>query len=167
MAGKSLNKVQLIGNLGREPEIRYLQSGTAMTSFGVATGRSWTDQATNQLRERTDWHNVVCWGRVAEVAGQYLHKGSRVYVEGEMQTRSFERDGQTQYRTEVNCRELIMLDRPDSRAGPADTQYDRPAPTGGRSGGQDRPATPSQSRGSGGSESEADKGSDFDDDLPF
>ena len=180
MAGRSLNKVQLIGNLGRDPEIRYMQSGNSMTTFSIATGKTWTDQASGQRRERTDWHNIVCWGRLAEVASQYLHKGSHVYVEGELQTRSFEREGQTHYRTEVNCRELIMLDRADSSAGPGNTQYDRPAPSGGR--GYDRqqsygqqPAQQSYGGGGGGaaassgggSTSDSDVGSDLDDDLPF
>ena len=168
MAGRSLNKVQLIGNLGRDPEIRYLQSGNSMTTFSIATGKTWTDQATNQRRERTDWHNVVCWGRIAEVASQYLHKGSKVYIEGELQTRSFEREGQTHYRTEVNCRELIMLDRAEAGAGPANTQYDRPAPTGGRGGNQDRGQASQPAYGnSTNADVDTDVGSDLDDDLPF
>ena len=168
MAGRSLNKVQLIGNLGRDPEIRYMQSGNSMTTFSIATGKTWTDQATNQRRERTDWHNIVCWGRLAEVASQYLRKGSHVYVEGELQTRQFEREGQTHYRTEVNCREMIMLDRADASSGPANTQYDRPAPTGGRGGNYERSQSSQPSFGGGEStQADTEVGSDLDDDLPF
>lgn len=173
MAGRSLNKVQLIGNLGRDPEIRYMQSGNSMTTFSIATGKTWTDQATNTRRERTDWHNIVCWGRLAEVASQYLRKGSHVYIEGELQTRSYEREGQTHYRTEVNCRELIMLDRADSSQGPSNTSYDRPAPSGGRGNydrsysNQPRPAQQSFGGGSDASQAGSDAGSDLDDDLPF
>lgn len=174
MAGKSLNKVQLIGNLGRDPEMRYTQNGNSMATFSIATGRTWMDQATNQRRERTDWHNVICWGRLAEIASQYLHKGSQVYVEGELQTRSYEREGQTHYRTEVNCRELIMLDRSGANTGPRNNQYDRPAPSGGRGGGryddQNRQPQASSRRDTyseGDASIESDSTPDLDDDLPF
>lgn len=139
MASRSLNKVQLIGHVGRDPEIRYLQSGSSMTTFSIATNRTWTDRTTNERKDRTDWHNIVCWGRTAEIASQYLHKGSYVFIEGELQSRSFEREGQKQYRTEVNCRELIMLDRANSSNDNASygqsnqSQYDRPSRSGGGS----------------------------------
>lgn len=171
MATRSLNKVQLIGHLGGDPETRYTQSGSALTNFRIATNRSWTDQATSQRRERTDWHNVVCWGRLAEVASQYLHKGSHVYVEGELQTRSFDREGQTHYRTEVNCRELIMLGRDATQAGPGSTQYDRPAPTGGaraQTGGNRQDAQPQSQFNRGGTQpADAEAAPKLDDDLPF
>ena len=173
MAGKSLNKVQLIGNLGRDPEMRYTQNGNSMATFSIATGKSWMDQSTNQRRERTDWHNIICWGRLAEIASQYLHKGSQVYVEGELQTRTYERDGQTHYRTEVNCRDVIMLDRSgaSSNAGPRNNQYDRPAPSGGRGGydeSSNRGSQPShQSYGGGRDAMDDDTGAELDDDLPF
>ena len=171
MAGRSLNKVQLIGNLGSDPESRYVQSGSAMTNFRIATSKTWTDQQSNQQRERTDWHSVVCWGRLAEIANQYLKKGSQVYIEGELQTRTFDRDGQTQYRTEVNCRELIMLGRTDQSAGPGNTSYDRPPPVGG--GGRDYGNSPSSSRQPQRQPVDAprqdfdDGDTELDDDLPF
>ncbi|MYD43087.1 MAG: single-stranded DNA-binding protein [Gammaproteobacteria bacterium] len=174
MAGRSLNKVQLIGNLGRDPEIRYMQSGNSMTTFSIATGKTWTDQSTNERRERTDWHNVVCWGRLAEVASQYLHKGSHVYVEGELQTRQYDREGQTHYRTEINCRELIMLGRAEANTGPSSTSYDRPAPSGGRgnyersySNQSSQPQQPQRGSGSDASAGDPAGDSELEDDLPF
>lgn len=174
MAGKSLNKVQLIGNLGRDPEMRYTQNGNAIGTFSIATGRVWTDQSTNQRRERTDWHNIVCWGRLAEIASQYLQKGSQVYVEGELQTRTYDREGQTHYRTEVNCRELIMLDRNSASSGPRNNQYDRPAPSGGGRGNYENRSSygnqqPQQQSSGGGGQDYSDQNDapDLDDDLPF
>ena len=113
MAG-TLNKVMLIGNLGRDPETRYAQSGSAVTRFSIATSESWKDKASGEMQERTEWHNVVCFARLAEIAGEYLRKGSKVYIEGSLRTSSWEADGQKKYRTEVNARELQML---DSRGG--------------------------------------------------
>ena len=104
----------LIGNLGRDPETRYAQSGSAVTRFSIATSESWKDKASGEMQERTEWHNVVCFARLAEIAGEYLRKGSKVYIEGSLRTSSWEADGQKKYRTEVNARELQML---DSRGG--------------------------------------------------
>ena len=172
MRGRSLNKVQLIGNLGSDPESRFVQSGTAMTTFRVATSYSWTDRETNERRERTDWHRVVCWGRVAEIANQYLKKGSQAYIEGELQTRTYDRDGQTHYITEVNCRELIMLGRNEYDApSPGNTGYDRPAPTGGQGtyGGGGNHNSRQQSQPTPNRQSNTDTSSDegVDDDIPF
>ena len=122
---RGINKVILIGNLGRDPETRYTQSGSPVANFGVATSESWRDRQTNELQERTEWHNVVCFARLAEIAGEYLRKGSKVYIEGSLRTSSWEQDGQTRYRTEVIAREMQML---DSRGGGQDGGY--------RSGGQ-------------------------------
>lgn len=108
---RGINKVILIGNLGRDPEMRYTQSQQAVANFSVATSDSWTDRNTNERRERTEWHRVVCFRRLAEICGEYLHKGSKVYIEGSLQTRSWEgQDGQTRYTTEVVAREMQMLD---------------------------------------------------------
>lgn len=108
---RSLNKVLVIGNLGKDPEMRYTPSGQAVTNFTVATNRTWTD-GDGQRREQTEWFNIVAWGKLAEIANQYLAKGRRVYVEGRLQTRSWEdAEGQKRYRTEVVANELIMLDR--------------------------------------------------------
>ena len=88
MAG--MNKVILIGNLGKDPEIRYTPSGTAVANFSIATSESWTDKESGEKRERTEWHRIVAWGKLAEICGEYLHKGKQVYVEGRIQTRDWE-----------------------------------------------------------------------------
>ena len=99
MAG--LNKVMLIGNLGREPEIRYTQGGTAVVNFTIATNEQWSDRNTGERQERTEWHRIVVFGKQAEICEKYLSKGSSIYVEGRLQTRSWEKDGQTHYTTEI------------------------------------------------------------------
>ena len=107
---RGINKVILIGNLGRDPRTRFTQSGTAIADFSLATSEGWRDRQSNEMQERTEWHNVVCFARLAEIAGEYLQKGSKVYVEGSLRTSSWEQDGQTRYKTEVVARELQMLD---------------------------------------------------------
>ncbi|MFM7120895.1 MAG: single-stranded DNA-binding protein [Gammaproteobacteria bacterium] len=111
---RGINKVILIGNLGRDPETRYAQGGSPVTRFSVATSENWRDRASGESQERTEWHNVVCFGRTAEVAGEYLRKGSKVYIEGSLRTSSWEQEGQKRFKTEVVVRDLQML---DSRAG--------------------------------------------------
>lgn len=121
---RSLNKVLIIGNLGRDPEMRYTPSGQAVTNFSVATNRTWTD-GEGQRRDETEWFNVVAWGRLAEITNQYLAKGRRVFVEGRLQTRSWEdADGQKRYRTEVVAQQLIMLDRAGAAGDTGDTGFD-------------------------------------------
>ena len=111
MAGKSLNKVTLIGNLGRDPELSYTTSGVAVARFSVATGERWKDDSGN-VQERTEWHNIVAWRKLAEICGQYLKKGSKVYIEGKLQTRSWDdkNTGTKRYATEIIANDLIMLD---------------------------------------------------------
>lgn len=105
----SLNKVQLIGNITRDPEVRQIPSGQMVCTIGVATNRAWKDQQ-GQKQEQTEFHNVVCWGRLAEIAGQYLKKGTKVYFEGRLQTRSWDNDaGVKQYRTEIVAENMIIL----------------------------------------------------------
>tara|TARA_R110000751_G_scaffold303174_1_gene417654 strand:+ start:432 stop:869 length:438 start_codon:yes stop_codon:yes gene_type:complete len=97
-----LNRATLIGNLGREPEMKYTKDGKAIANLAIATSESWTDKNTQQKVERTEWHRVSIFGKLAETAGQYLHKGSKVYIEGKIQTRKWEnKDGVTQYTTEI------------------------------------------------------------------
>lgn len=106
----SLNRATLIGNLTREPEMRQTPSGQAVCSFSVATNRSWTDN-NGQKQDATEFHNVVAWGRLADICGQYLTKGKKVYIEGRLQTRDWEgQDGVKRYRTEVVAENMIMLD---------------------------------------------------------
>lgn len=104
-----INKVILIGNLGADPEIRYTQSGTPVVNFRIATTERWKDKD-GQQQEQTEWHNVVAWGRLAEICGEYLAKGSKVYVEGKLQTRKWQdQNGNDRYTTEVIAREMKML----------------------------------------------------------
>ncbi|MEY0337353.1 single-stranded DNA-binding protein [Providencia stuartii] len=102
MAERGVNKATIIGNLGDDPIVRYSPNGTAFANFSVATSETWKDKNTGEKRERTDWHNIVIQGKLAEVAGQYLKKGSQVYIEGKMRTRKYQgNDGQDKYITEV------------------------------------------------------------------
>ncbi|MFO7784426.1 MAG: single-stranded DNA-binding protein [Thermodesulfobacteriota bacterium] len=108
MAG--INKVILIGNLGADPEVRYTTSGSAVANFRIATTEEWTDKNSGEKQSRTEWHRVVAFARLAEICGEYLHKGKQVYVEGRLQTRSWEdKDGNTRYTTEIVAREMQML----------------------------------------------------------
>ncbi|AMF97601.1 MULTISPECIES: single-stranded DNA-binding protein [Vibrio] len=102
MASRGINKVILVGNLGNDPEIRYMPNGGAVANITIATSESWRDKATGEQREKTEWHRVVLFGKLAEVAGEYLRKGSQVYVEGQLQTRKWQdQSGQDRYSTEV------------------------------------------------------------------
>ena len=106
---KSLNKVMLIGNLGKDPELKYTSAGVAVATFSIATSDSWKDQEGN-AQERTEWHNIVAWRKLAEICGEWLKKGKRVYIEGRLQTRNYEKDGVKRYITEIVADQLIMLD---------------------------------------------------------
>lgn len=160
---RGINKVILIGNLGRDPETRYTQSQRAVTTFSLATSDSWTDRNTNERQERTEWHRIVCWARLAEIAGEYLRKGSKVYIEGRLQTRSWEgQDGQTRYTTEIVANDMQMLDSRGSGAAGAgmDDGYNRaPAPPSSSS----RPARPAPAPAPG----PVDDLDDLEDDIPF
>ncbi len=123
---RGLNKVILIGNLGRDPEMRYTPSGKPVTAFSLAVNRSWTT-ADGERRDETEWFNVVAWSELAEVCNKFLRKGERVYIEGRLQTRSWESpDGQKHSRTEVVANELLMLDgRPrEDEAAPGEVPSD-------------------------------------------
>jgi single-strand DNA-binding protein len=111
MAGKSLNKVILIGNLGKDPEVSYTPSGIAVAKFSMATSEKWKDAEGNFV-EKTEWHNIVAWRKLAEICGQYLKKGSKAYIEGKLQTRSWDdkNTGVKKYMTEIVADNLIMLD---------------------------------------------------------
>jgi single-strand DNA-binding protein len=105
---RGVNKVILIGNLGKDPEIRYTQNGTAVANFSLATTDSWSKDG--ETNERTEWHNIVAWARLAEICNQYLHKGKQVYIEGRIQTRKWEdRDGNDRYTTEIVAQNMQML----------------------------------------------------------
>ena len=105
MAG--INKVILIGNLGNDPEVRYTPSGDAVANFSIATSEEWKDKNSGEKKERTEWHRIVAWRRLGEICGEYLSKGSKVYIEGRLQTRKWEdRDGNSRYTTEIVAREM-------------------------------------------------------------
>jgi single-strand DNA-binding protein len=113
----SVNKVILIGNLGRDPETRYTQGGTPVSNFTMATTERWTDPS-GEKKERTEWHRIVVWGKQAEIASQYLRKGRQVYIEGSLQTREWtDREGNKRQTTEVRAQRLQLLGRPEDRAG--------------------------------------------------
>lgn len=158
---RGINKVILIGNLGRDPETRYSQGGNAVTKFSVATSDSWRDRNSGEQQEKTEWHNVVCFSKLAEIAGEYLRKGSKVFIEGSLSTSSWEQDGQKKYRTEIIARDMQML---DSRGGGAGGGFDN---SQGQAGGDS--GNFSQGGGSGGASAQPAPLSDedFDDDIPF
>ena len=116
---KDLNKVMIIGRLGKDPEMRYTANGNPVTTFSVAAGRQWRD-ASGEIREETEWFNVVTWNKLAEICNEHLRKASRVYIEGRLQTRQWQdQDGQMRFRTEVIASDMIMLDSRPSTPPPA------------------------------------------------
>lgn len=160
MAG--VNKVIIVGNLGNEPEIRTMPNGEAVANISVATSESWRDKNTGEMREVTEWHRIVLYRRLAEIAGEYLHKGSKVYVEGRLKTRKWQdQNGQDRYTTEIQGDNLQMLDSRGERGqqgGYAPQQssgYSAPAPAS-------RPAPAAQKPAA-----QPEPPIDFDDDIPF
>jgi len=143
---RGVNKVILIGNLGKDPEVRYMPSGSAVTNVTIATSESWKDKQSGEQQERTEWHNVVFFNRLAEIAGEYLKKGSKVYVEGSLRTRKWQdKEGKDRYTTEIVAGEMQMLDSKGGGGGGA-----------------------SQAReGSSGNWKKDTPAGDFDDDIPF
>ena len=154
---RGVNKVILVGNLGRDPETRYTQNGSAVTQFSIATSDSWRDKSTGEQQDRTEWHNIVCFARLAEIAGEYLKKGSKVYKEGSLRTSNWEQEGQKRYRTEVMARELQMLDSRANGMGQAG-EFSESSYAAGVAGQQ--PAPVSQN-------SPTISDEDFEDDIPF
>ena len=114
MASRGINKVILVGNLGNDPEVRYMPNGNAVANVSLATSETWKDKSTGEQQEKTEWHRVVFFNRLAEIVEQYVKKGTKLYVEGRLQTRSWEQDGVKRYSTEVVANEMQML---DSRGG--------------------------------------------------
>ena len=122
---KDLNKVMVIGRLGKDPEMRYTAGGSPVTTFSVAAGRQWKDGG-GEAREETEWFNVVTWNKLAEICNEHLRKGSRVYIEGRLQTRQWQdQEGQTRYRTEVIASDMIMLDSRGAREGAGYDDFDQ------------------------------------------
>lgn len=165
MAG--INKVILVGNLGRDPEVRYSAKGSAIANITIATSEQWTDKQTGQKQEKTEWHRVVLFNRLGEIAGEYLKKGSQVYIEGKLQTRKWQdNNGQDRYTTEIVANEMQML---GSRGGGSSAEFN-PGGGGGASygGGQQQSAgNPPVQGGGGGAPAGGSNFDDFDDDIPF
>lgn len=161
----SVNKVIIVGNLGRDPETRYMPSGDAMTTIAVATTDSWKDKTSGEKKEQTEWHRITFFGKLAEIAGQYLKKGSQVYVEGSLRTRKYtDKDGVEKYATDIKADTMQML---GSRQGMGGN-----APAGDEYGASSPPARQSQGGSSGAGSSRpaakpAPNFSDMDDDIPF
>ena len=150
----SVNKVIVVGNLGRDPETRYMPDGAAITNVSVATSFQWTDKASGEKKEETEWHRVVFRGKLAEVAGEYLKKGSQVYVEGRLRTRKWQdKEGQEKYTTEIVADRMQML---GSRAGSGEPRGE--APMESSKAAEPRPAAAKKPAG---------KFDDMEDDIPF
>jgi len=130
----SLNKVQLIGNLGADPDMKYMQSGDAVVNLSLATTDKWKDKKTGEQKEKTEWHRISFWGRAAEVIAEYCSKGSSLYVEGSLQTRTYEKEGQTHYATEVKGRDFQFLGggqgQNKAQDNPPQKQEEKPADDG-------------------------------------
>lgn len=122
---KGVNKVIIVGRLGKDPELKYTPSGAAVANFTVATSEEWKDKDTGEKQERTEWHRIVAWRRLGEICGEYLHKGKEVYIEGKLQTRSWEdRDGNKRYITEIVAQNMQMLGSA-GKQGRAETPEER------------------------------------------
>ena len=119
---RSINKVTLLGRLGRDPELKYTAGGTAYCRFSVATDDSWTDRSSGERQERTEWHNVVAWERLAEICGQYLAKGRQVYIEGSISSRQWEdKDGNKRTSFDIRARDMVLLGSPAGESGRSTT----------------------------------------------
>ena len=151
---RGINKVILVGTCGKDPDTRYMPSGGAVSNISIATNEQWTDKQSGQKQERTEWHNVVFFGRLGEIAGEYLKKGSQVYVEGKLKTESYEKDGVTRYSTKIIASEMQMLGSRGAGGGDfaAAPQQQNNAPAQGQPAAQPMAAAVSDG---------------FDDDIPF
>lgn len=159
MATKGVNKVILVGNLGQDPEVRYLPNGGAVANMTLATSESWRDKQTGEMKEQTEWHRVVLFGKLAEVAGEYLRKGSQVYIEGQLRTRKWtDQSGQERYTTEINVPQIGgVMQMLGGRQGSE------------QSGGQQQPRKPQQQNKQPQQQAHGNNEPpmDFDDDIPF
>jgi len=161
---RGINKVILVGNLGNDPEVRYGNNGAAIANLSVATSDSWKDKNTGEQVEKTEWHRVVMFNRLGEIAGEYLRKGSKVYIEGKLQTRKWQdQSGQDRYTTEIVANEMQMLDsRGDNQGGGYQQPRQQAAPQ------QAAPQQAAPQPKSGGQSQQAPQPApDFDDDIPF
>lgn len=174
--GYSVNKAILVGNIGQEPEIRYTGAGDAVANFSVATSETWKDKNTGEKKEHTEWHRCVCFGKTAEYIGEYLHKGNKVYIEGNIKTRSYDKDGEKRYATEIKVNQIINLTQREGHGThtPAPAYgAQAPTPGPGAQGDYSPPPAPGHSPVPGASP-EGSRVSvppagpaDYDDDIPF
>lgn len=165
---RGINKVILVGNLGRDPEMRYTPNGSAVANLAIATSESWKDKQTGENQERTEWHRVVMFSRLGEIAGEYLKKGSKVYIEGKLQTNKWQdKEGNDRYTTEIIANEMQMLDSRGGGSGGGDNSYDQSA--GSFQPQQKRPAASPQPQAQPQAQAQQKPGAfdDFDDDIPF
>ncbi len=164
MASRGVNKVILVGNLGKDPEVRYMPNGGAVATITVATSETWKDKQSGEQQEKTEWHRVVMFNRLGEIAGEYLKKGSKIYLEGRLQTRKWQgQDGQDRYTTEIVASEMQMLDsRGGAGGGGGGYNPSNSAPAQGGQSDQNSQGKPASAAAasSGGFD-------DFDDDIPF
>jgi single-strand DNA-binding protein len=159
---RGVNKVILVGNLGADPETRTTPGGTTVTNIRIATSESWKDKTTGEMKEQTEWHGIVLWNRLGEIAAEYLKKGSQVYIEGRLQTRKWQdKQGNDRYTTEVVASEMQMLGGRGGSGGGGATQETRDSRDAG-SGKGGFGGAPSSERAGGGAPA-----ADFDDDIPF
>lgn len=159
MASRGVNKVILIGNLGQDPEVRYLPQGGAVTNITLATSESWRDKQSGEMKEKTEWHRVVVFGKLAEIAGEYLRKGSQVYIEGQLQTRKWQdQQGQERYSTEV----VVNIGGSMQMLSGRVTGNDDSSPAGVRKPQQQRPRQQQPQP-----QNHCEPPMDFDDDIPF
>lgn len=158
---RGVNKVILVGNLGADPDTRYTANGAAISNLSVATSRSWRDKQSNEMREETEWHRAVLFGRLGEIAAEYLRKGSKIYLEGRLQTRKWQdKQGQDRWTTEIVAEEMQML---DSRGGGGSAPFE-----GGGGGGRPQQRPPGgQNPGNNPGPAGPAPADDFDDDIPF
>jgi single-strand DNA-binding protein len=156
---RGINKVILVGNLGADPETRYMPSGKAVSNIRIATSEGWKDKSTGDMQERTEWHSVVLYDKLGEIAAEYLRKGSQVYIEGSLRTRKWQdKEGKDRYTTEIIAREMQMLG--GRGAGEGSGSSSRPERT-------KSPSSDDQGGSMGGGSSAPPSGGDFDDDIPF
>ncbi len=156
---RGVNKVILVGHLGKDPEIRYAPNGGAIANITLATSESWKDKTSGEKQEKTEWHRVVFFGRLAEIAGEYLKKGAQIYVEGRLQTRKWQdKEGKDRYTTEIVAAEMQMLGSREGRGVPTDSDMDQTPAAEGRA--------PAAMAGAHGAKASA-AADDFDDDIPF
>lgn len=156
---RGINKVILIGNLGADPEVRFMPSGGAVANLRIATSETWKDKQTGENQERTEWHTVALFNRLAEIAGEYLKKGSKVYIEGSLRTRKWQdKNGQDRYTTEIICNDMQMLDSRGGGNANAPSDPDASSSSSSSMGSNNRPQNTA---------SAAPNTSDLDDDIPF